>query len=383
MMCLLFRRYVHGGEKRPKDNRREKRYSCSLCCKSFVTPADLSMHCRTHTGLKPFECTHCGMAFTQKGNLKKHVARWHTVNAPKTRRKVSSKENQEERVVIKGLETNSQASDDSMMTCSVVIPPSFITNNKEVVITNVPISMAAMLKQKATEVAKSNEPSSASVTSLIQCLIESQKAAASVVKTASAESAESADLQTTAKQEILQSKAIAPATTVVQTKDPVISSSFQDTLAKLSVLPAPKQAFPPLTIPPVSNFMRLPPDPQPVSSAPSYSIDMIKGFLSAKTTAGTDNKQDSSLFSEQQPTATTTAPEGAKDIHRVQDILGDSNLLEIGAQKPATVSNLNFAGDFTGQVRGLEFAPVESGRFRFPFRNPVNRYVILFERFST
>ena len=329
------------------------------------------MHCRTHTGLKPFECTHCGMAFTQKGNLKKHVARWHTVNAPKSRRKVSSKENQEERVVIKGLESNSQASDDSMMTCSVVIPPSFITNNKEVVITNVPISMAAMLKQKATEVAKSNEPSSASVTSLIQCLIESQKAAASVVKTASVESA---DIQTTAKPEILQSKATQPTTTtVVQTKEPIISSSFQDTLAKLSVLPAPKQAFAPLAIPPVSNFMRLPPDPQPVSSAPSYSIDMIKGLLSAKTTAGTENKQDSSLFSEQQPTATTTAPESTKDIHRVQDILGDSSLLEIGAQKPVAVSSLSFAGDFTGQVRGLEFTSVESTRFRFPFRNPVNR----------
>ena len=334
------------------------------------------MHCRTHTGLKPFECTHCGMAFTQKGNLKKHVARWHTLNAPKTRRKVSSKGIQEERVVIKGLDSNSKAATDNIMTCSVVIPPSFITNNKEVIITNVPISMAAMLKQKATEVAKSNEPSSASVTSLIQCLTESQKAAASAMKTTPVESP---SLQKSLRQEEPQDKVtITSTTTMTQADQPILASSFQDTLAKLNVLSATKPAFPTLTIPPVSNFIRLPPDPQTVSSAPSYSIDMIKGFLSAKTTTGTENKQDSSLFSEQPPAATTT-PEVAKDIHRVQDILSDSGLLEIGAtQKSTTAPNLNFAADFTGQVRSLEFTHGESSRFRFPFRSTVTRYVALY-----
>lgn len=309
------------------------------------------------------------MAFTQKGNLKKHAARWHTMNAPKSRRKVVTKENQEERFVIKGLESNNDATSDKMMTCSVVIPPSFLTNNKEVVVTNVPISMAAMLKQKATEVANAAEPSSVTVTSLIQCLTASQKAAATKTPTA-----DQVQLKTVKQKEgVQQNKApttVAPP--MAQADESVVSSSFQDTLASLTALSASKQAFPVLTIPSVSNFMRLH-DPNPTSCAPSYPVDMMKSFLAAsKSAPAADIKQGAGLFPEQQST-----PETSKDIHSVQEILGGSALLDISGQKASTASSsgLNFSGDFTGQVRGLEFtqADTNAGRFRYPMRNPMNR----------
>lgn len=35
------------------------------------------MHCRTHSGTKPFKCETCKTAFAQLGNLKKHLKRWH------------------------------------------------------------------------------------------------------------------------------------------------------------------------------------------------------------------------------------------------------------------------------------------------------------------
>lgn len=328
------------------------------------------MHCRTHTGLKPFECTHCGMAFTQKGNLKKHVVRWHTLNAPKSRRKIVTKEHQEERVVIKGLESNNDNAQERTMTCSVVIPPSFLTNHKEVVVTNVPISMAAMLKQKATEVAESSLPSSATVTSLIQCLTASQKAMTSSSITTTTDV--SVRKTSKSKKDGPQSKSnLASQEESIMTS----SSSFQDTLAALNALSAAKQAFPTLTIPSVPNFMRIP-DANAVSGAPSYSVDITKSFLVAK--APSDNKQTAGLFEQQQPQQQQqqSAAESCKDIHRVQDILGGSALLDIGSNKASTAASvLNFSGDFTGQVRGLEFTHADANgeRFRFPARNPINR----------
>lgn len=42
--------------------------------------SSLNMHCRTHTGSKPFACLKCEQSFAQAGNLKKHIARCHSEN---------------------------------------------------------------------------------------------------------------------------------------------------------------------------------------------------------------------------------------------------------------------------------------------------------------
>ena len=46
---------------------------CTICNKSFLTPANLRQHMLLHPGSKPFRCNFCGMRFAQKLNLQKHM----------------------------------------------------------------------------------------------------------------------------------------------------------------------------------------------------------------------------------------------------------------------------------------------------------------------
>ncbi|XP_071957306.1 zinc finger protein 341-like [Antedon mediterranea] len=56
-----------------KTAKREGKYKCTYCDKTFPKKFDLNQHIRSHTGEKPFQCIVCGRAFAQKSNVKKHM----------------------------------------------------------------------------------------------------------------------------------------------------------------------------------------------------------------------------------------------------------------------------------------------------------------------
>ncbi|TRY53997.1 hypothetical protein DNTS_015552 [Danionella cerebrum] len=56
---------VHGTESR--------RFSCSVCNKSYKDPATLRQHEKTHWLTRPFPCNICGKMFTQRGTMTRHM----------------------------------------------------------------------------------------------------------------------------------------------------------------------------------------------------------------------------------------------------------------------------------------------------------------------
>lgn len=57
-------------------------HMCPFCMKNFYGSVDLERHKRTHTGEKPFACTHCLYRATQLGNLQRHMKTKHQVYPP-------------------------------------------------------------------------------------------------------------------------------------------------------------------------------------------------------------------------------------------------------------------------------------------------------------
>ena len=47
-------------------------YECIVCKQDFKNPSKLLRHLRSHTNEKPFECSFCGMFFTDKSSLRRH-----------------------------------------------------------------------------------------------------------------------------------------------------------------------------------------------------------------------------------------------------------------------------------------------------------------------
>lgn len=62
----------------------ERPYVCEYCSKSFMRSNTLSVHIKKHSNIKPFPCPldSCDKAFTEKGNLAKHMKLKHPQEPP-------------------------------------------------------------------------------------------------------------------------------------------------------------------------------------------------------------------------------------------------------------------------------------------------------------
>lgn len=53
----------------------DRKYQCNICEKKFMRNSHLSIHKRTHEGIRPFKCDICSLSFIQKGDMKRHRMR--------------------------------------------------------------------------------------------------------------------------------------------------------------------------------------------------------------------------------------------------------------------------------------------------------------------
>ena len=58
-------------------------YVCAMCGKWFYRNAEMERHIRTHTGERPYKCSHCSYSAGRKSTLQQHVFNIH-FKKPKT-----------------------------------------------------------------------------------------------------------------------------------------------------------------------------------------------------------------------------------------------------------------------------------------------------------
>lgn len=58
---------------------RERKYACHICPSTFYDISKLNRHLCSHTGIKPFECSHCDKKFRDKWNLRQHLKTTHNI----------------------------------------------------------------------------------------------------------------------------------------------------------------------------------------------------------------------------------------------------------------------------------------------------------------
>lgn len=52
----------------------EKRFKCTECDKAYTSPANLTIHQYSHSGVKPYKCQFCDRGFTKTVALNSHLA---------------------------------------------------------------------------------------------------------------------------------------------------------------------------------------------------------------------------------------------------------------------------------------------------------------------